>query len=58
MASGKTFDIRHPEMIRVARSFLVVFSSATEAPDSVEKWETVSVMLIEFISHLDVPVSP
>ncbi len=57
MASGKTFDIRHPEMIRVAKNFLVVFSSATENPENVENWETVSVVLIEFISHIDAPLS-
>ena len=30
MASGKTFEIRHPEMIKVSKTFLVVFSPAAD----------------------------
>ena len=56
-ASGKTFDIRHPEMVRVGKSFLLVFSFATGDPEVVEQWESVSLMLTESISHLDVPVN-
>lgn len=56
MASGQTFDIRHPEMIKVGRGFLLVFSFASGEPDLVEQWETVSMMLIESISHLETPV--
>jgi hypothetical protein len=57
MASGQFFDIRHPEMVKVGKSFLLVFSFATGEPDVVEHWETVSLMLIESISHLDQPVN-
>lgn len=56
MASGQTFDIRHPEMIKVGRGFLLVFSFAAGEPELVERWETVSMMLIESISHLEAPV--
>jgi hypothetical protein len=57
MVSGQTFDIRHPEMVKVGKSFLLVFYFVTGAPDVVEQWDTVSLMLIESISNLDQPVS-
>ena len=53
MASGRTFDIRHPEMIRVGRVDLVVFSLVNDDPEIYDHWDTVSLMLIESISHLD-----
>jgi hypothetical protein len=56
MASGQHFDIRHPEMIKLGRGFLLVFSFAAEEPELVERWETVSLLLIESISHLEAPV--
>jgi hypothetical protein len=57
MASGKTFDIRHPEMIKVAKSCVYVFSFATDEPEIAEKMQMVSLMLTESISHLDSQVS-
>ena len=57
MPSGQVFDIRHPEMLKVGKGFLLVFSFANAEPDVVERWETVSLMLIESISHLDQPVT-
>ncbi len=57
MASGKSFDIRHPEMIKVGKSFLLGFSFAAGEPDIPVQWESVSLMLIESISHIDLPVS-
>lgn len=56
MASGRTFEIRHPEMVRMGRSDIVVFSLVDEDPDLYDHWDTVSLMLIENISHLDVAV--
>jgi hypothetical protein len=57
MASGNSFDIRHPEMVKVGKSFLLVFSFATGKPEVVEQWESVSLMLIESVSHLDLQVN-
>lgn len=57
MASGKTFDIRHPEMIKLGKSFLLVFSFVPGEPELVEQWESVSLMLLEAISHVDVAVN-
>ncbi len=57
MASGKTFDVRHPEMVRVGKSNLLVFSFASDQPEVFDEWESVSLMLMESISHLETPVS-
>ena len=57
MASGKTFDVRHPEMIRVGRSNVLVFSFVSDQPEVFDEWQSVSLMLIESISHLEVPAA-
>jgi hypothetical protein len=56
MASGKTFDVRHPEMVKVGKNFVMVFSFSSREPELIEQWETVSLMLIESVSHLDAAV--
>ena len=53
MASGQMFEIRHPEMVKVGKSYVLVFSFIVDKPDLIEKWESVSLMLIESISHID-----
>ena len=57
MASGKTFDVRHPEMIKVLKTNVLVFKSTGDSPEIPDEWESVSLMLMESISHLEVPVS-
>lgn len=57
MASGKTFDIRHPEMVRVGKTYIIIFTFVSDEPEIVDHWNTVSLMLIEHIAHLDVSVS-
>lgn len=56
MASGKTFDIRHPEMVKVGKTYLVIFTYVSSQPEIVDHWETVSLLLIENISFMDAPV--
>ena len=56
LASGRTFDVRHPEMIKVLRSGVLIFKVAADAPDIPDDWDSVSLMLIESISHLEAPV--
>jgi hypothetical protein len=56
MASGKTFDVRHPEMVKLGKNFIMAFSFSSREPELVEQWETVSLMLIESVSHLDAAV--
>lgn len=54
MASGQTFEVRHPEMLRVGRSSLILFTLVSDQPEIHDRWETISLMLIEHISLLDV----
>ncbi len=57
MVSGRTFDIRHPEMVRVGRRDLVIFTFVGDTPLVHDKWDTVSPLLIESMSHLETPVA-
>ena len=56
LASGRTFDIRHPEMIKVLRSNVLVFGTAGDTLGIPDEWKSVSLMLTESISHLETPV--
>ena len=53
LASGRTFDVRHPEMIKVLKSYLLIFKSTGDSPDVPDEVETVSLLLTESISHLE-----
>ena len=55
MASGHSFDIRHPEMILVGRTSARVHT-VTET-DQNEKWHDASLLLMETVEPLDAPVS-
>ena len=57
MASGKTFDVRHPEMVKVGKTNLIVFSFVSDQPEVFDEWQSVSLNLMESISHLEVPVT-
>ncbi|MGL4550480.1 MAG: hypothetical protein ACRC33_04780 [Gemmataceae bacterium] len=57
MTGGRTFDIRHPEVIRVGRNSLIIFTFVSDDPALYDRWDTVSLMLIESISQLDSPAS-
>jgi hypothetical protein len=50
--SGRTYEIRHPEMLRVGRTTVHVYSFAGEPMDPYEKVEMVSLLLIERIEPL------
>jgi hypothetical protein len=57
VASGRTFDIRHPEMVRVGARDMIVFKFVSETPDIYDAWDTVGLLLIESISHLEASVA-
>jgi hypothetical protein len=57
MASGRTFEIRHPEMVKVLKSNLIVFSSVGDSSEVPDEWESASLMLTESISHLETQVA-
>jgi hypothetical protein len=54
MNSGRTFDVRHPEIIRVTRTTVLVFETLfnEELP---ERFEMLGVELIEDASYIDTP---
>ena len=51
--SGRTFDIRHPEMSRVGRSAVNVYTFAGEPTDPYERMEMVSLILVESIEPIE-----
>ena len=52
MASGQSFDIRHPEMILVGRTSARIYTAAR--PDSVERWHDASMLLMETVEPLEI----
>jgi hypothetical protein len=56
LVSGRTFDVRHPELIKVLQNTILVFKAAGNAEELSDEWETVSLLLIESISHLEASV--
>ena len=53
MASGKTYEVRHPEMVKLTKSYLVLFTSVDETGIANDEWISLSLMLAESIVHLD-----
>ena len=53
MASGQSFEIRHPEMILVGRTSVRVFTPLESDAEGVDRWQDVSLMLMETIEPLD-----
>lgn len=51
--SGRSFDIRHPEMLRVGRSALNVYTFTGESSDPFERMEMVSLVLIESVESIE-----
>ena len=56
LVSGRTFEVRHPEMIKLLQSTIIIFKPTENADSLSDEWNTVSLMLIESISHLEAPV--
>jgi hypothetical protein len=57
MNSGSTFDIRHPEMVRVGRRDVLIFSFVSDHPNVYERWENLALLLIESLAPLETPVA-
>ena len=57
MVSGKTYQVRHPEMIAVGRTTIHVFSSMSDdEQEAKERDQELSLIMIESIKPLDSPV--
>ena len=57
MNSGRTFDIRHPEMVRITQYEVVIFTSVSDNTEVFDRWVSIGHPLIESITHLDAPVA-
>lgn len=55
MASGQTYEIRHPEMILVGRNSVRVYASNGSGGDAPPQWHDISMMLMETIEPLATP---
>jgi hypothetical protein len=55
MASGQTYEIRHPEMIAVKRTSARISYFASETKPDGERESELSLMLMEAVEPLDVP---
>ncbi len=55
--SGRTFDIRHPEMIRVGRTAVTLFTFVGDPIDPFERMEMLSRILIESVEPIDTPAA-
>ena len=53
MASGRTFEVRHPEMVKVGRSSVTVHAPPEGNDEHPERWQEVSLMLLESVDPLD-----
>jgi len=57
MASGRTYDIRHPETVRVGKRDIIIFKPLRNRPEVYDDWDTIGLLLIECISHIEAPVA-
>ncbi len=57
MATGKAYEVRHPELVKAGRTYVMIFTPADGDLDVVDTFETVSSMLSESISHLESSVA-
>jgi hypothetical protein len=53
MASGQTFEIRHPETILIGRTTVQVYTAA--GTDAAPAWHDVSLMLMEALEPVNSP---
>lgn len=57
MASGVTFEVRHPEMVRVGRSSVTVHMPSNGNEEQPPRWQEVSLMLMESLEPITSSVS-
>lgn len=58
MTSGQVFEIRHPEMIAVNRTFALIFTYLSDDPEQAKQREyEASLLLMESVETLGVPAT-
>lgn len=59
MTGGRTFEIRHPEMVQVGRTTMTIFTFMDDGPGQArERQVELSLLRIESIEPLDATVHP
>jgi hypothetical protein len=59
MTAGRTFEIRHPEMVSVGRSSAHIYTAMSDDPEQAkERQVEVSLLLIESIEPLNAAIRP
>jgi hypothetical protein len=54
MASGKTYEIRHPEMVQIGKTTMTIFSYFGDGDEvTKEREHEVSLLLVESIEPID-----
>jgi hypothetical protein len=53
MASGKTFEVRHPENIAISKSSARIYAPKDGDEEGPDFWHDISLMLIEFVEFLE-----
>jgi hypothetical protein len=57
LVSGRSFDVRHPEMVKVGKRDVLVFKFVGDNPEVYDDWDMVSLLLIESVSFMEAPVA-
>jgi hypothetical protein len=57
MNSGRSYDIRHPEFVRLLRTSLVIYTPS-EQEGVFERGEMIGLVLIERIEPIEAPAAP
>jgi hypothetical protein len=57
MASGSSYEIRHPEMILVGRTSVRVYTTAAGDSGNGARWHDVSLMLMETFEPIESPAT-
>lgn len=55
--SGRTYDIRHTELVRVGRTSLSIFTVIGEPTEPYDRAEMIGLILIESIAPIEAPTS-
>lgn len=49
-ASGRIFEVRHPEFVKIGRNTLTIYAPPESDPNGSQRWEEVALVLIESIA--------
>ena len=55
--SGRSYEIRHPELLRIGRTSMIFFSVRGGPDDPYDRAEMVSLVLIERIEPIETPAA-